>query len=144
MIMNVCFHVHVLIHIYIGAMCVMSRVFVFMCLTIGTCVGMSLSKFFFYLSVCRRESSDLYSEPPIHMYTVPSSGHEQKASQTKQNKTKRGGGAGSESPLIPDWSMATYRAKFPGWTLRGQEKASYALHRGLCAGSRPQCGSAAS
>lgn len=57
MFMNVCFHVRVLIHIYIGAMCVMSRVFVFMCLTVGTCVGMSLSEFF-YLSVCRRESSD--------------------------------------------------------------------------------------
>lgn len=144
MFMNVCFLVRVLIHIYIGAMCVMSCVFVFIRLTVGTCVGMSLSEFF-HLSVCRRESSDLCSEPPIQMYTVPSSGHEKKASQAEQQQQKRGGReAGSKSPPIPARSMATYRAKFPGWTLRGQEKASHALPRGLCAGSSPQCGGPAS
>lgn len=51
MFMNVCFYVHVLIHIYIGAMCVMSRMFVFMCLTVGTCVGVSLS----FLLECLQE-----------------------------------------------------------------------------------------
>lgn len=30
--------------------------------------------------------------------------------------------AGSESPPIPDGSMATYRAEFPGWALRGHER----------------------
>lgn len=142
MFMNVCFYVHVLIHIYIGAMCVMSCVFVFMCLTVGTCGGVFVRVF--YLSVCRRESSDLCSEPSIYMYTVPSSGHEKKASKTKQKKKEGWRRAGSKSPPIPDWSMATHRAKFPGWTLRGQEKASHPLHRGLCAGSLPQCAGPAS
>lgn len=71
MFMNVCFHVHALIHIYIGAMCVMSRVFVFMCLTVGPCVcGGDVFVRVFYLSVCRRESSDLFRTSYAHVHSA--------------------------------------------------------------------------
>lgn len=43
-----------------------------MCLTVGTCMGMSL-----FLWV----STDLCSEPPIHMHTAPSSGPKKEAPQ---------------------------------------------------------------
>lgn len=55
---------------------------------------MSLS-LFLYLSVCRRGCPDLCSEPPIRMYTVPSSGHKKNASPKPPPKK-----AGPESPLF--------------------------------------------
>lgn len=99
----------------------------------------------FYLSVCRRESSDLCSEPSIYMYTVPSSGHEKKASQTKQKKG--GGWLGRSRIQITSYSRLVHghkQGKVSRMDLERAGKASHPLHRGLCAGSRPQCAGPAS
>lgn len=98
-----------------------------MCLTVGTCMGMSL-----FLWV----STDLCSEPPIHMHTVPSSGPEKKAPQDW--KRKKGKKAGSETPPIPDWSVATYRAvssMAPERAGEGQAPTSWGTLQGPALGS---------
>lgn len=81
--------IHISIHVCEWVLCVWWFVglYMSMCLTLGTCVGMSLSMFL-YLNVCRGGRLNLCSESPIHMYTVPSSGHQQKAPQDSLEESR--------------------------------------------------------
>lgn len=100
------------------------------CLTLDTRVGMSLSVFL-DMNVCRGGCLNLCPESPKHMYTVPSSGQQRKDPKTASKKAESG------SPPIPDWSHGDTQGKVSRMASERAGEGRRPLGRELCAGSSP-------
>lgn len=91
----------------------------FVCVPVSDCRRMYGDVFVSRLE-CLQEGNDQIRVQGL-LYTCtqcPLVGLRRKHHMTGAKKKK----AGSESRPIPNWSVATYRAKFPRWSLRGQER----------------------